>query len=172
MYDILFPGIFNTWLRDPHVNVRYPGVKRVLFNKNITKIEFSDGTWTLVRLSENDTPNRETAVLYALVKRIYGTLDYKTYEVKEGAVGNKIRKLVESAVDQDKITAEKAAKAKVKKFRKDCMTKVEVKKPCSCVKNQCLCSSGYKRPDKPFSEFTTAEKRAYWRAQKRGLLRK
>jgi len=166
MYDILFPGFINTWLRDPHVNVRFPGVKRVLFNKNITKVMFSDGTWTLVRLSENDFPNRETAVLYALVKRIYGTVDYKTCEVKEGAVGAKIRKLVENAIDQDKIEAEKAAKAKHK-----AACKHDFKADYSS-KRKCCCTSGYKRPAKPFSEFTDEERREYWRAQKRGLLRK
>ena len=166
MYDILFPSLINTWLRDPHVAVTYPGVKRVLFNKDITKVAFSDGTWSLVRLSENDTPNRETAVLYALVKRIYGKISHarKNYgEAVESAVGAKIRKLVDTAVDLDK---KAAAKAKAKSSH---CTKVYVKSPCSSY-----CSSGIKyiRPDKPFSEFTTEEKRAYWRAQKRGLLSK
>lgn len=166
MYDILFPGFINSWLCDPHVNVRYPGVKRVLFNKNITKVMFSDGTWTLVRLSENDVPNRETAVLYALVKRIYGTVDYKTCEVKEGAVGAKIRKLVENAIDQDKIAVEKAAKKAAKTKPKIYDYDLKADYSCGCKRNS------YKRPAKPFSEFTQAEKRAYWRAQKRGLLRK
>lgn len=164
MYDILFPSLINTWFCDPHVAVTYPGVKRVLFNKNITKVEFSDGTWSLVRLSENDTPNRETAVLYALVKRIYGKISHarKNYgEAVESAVGAKIRKLVDTAVDLDK----KVAKAK--SSRGVCHTKVYVKSPCTC--SSC---SKYVRPNKPFSEFTTEEKRAYWRAQKRGLLSK
>lgn len=167
MYDILFPSLINTWLRDPHVAVTYPGVKRVLFNKNITKVEFSDGTWSLVRLSENDIPNRETAVLYALVKRIYGKISHarKNYgEAVESAVGAKIRKLVDTAVDLDK---KATAKAKAKSSRGISHTKVYVKSPCSC--SSC---SKYVRPNKPFAEFTTAEKRAYWRAQKRGLLSK
>lgn len=162
MYDILFPSLINSWLRDTHVSVIYPGVKRVLFNKDITKVEFSDGTWSLVRLSENDTPNRETAVLYALVKRIYGKISYsrKNYgEAVESAVGPKIRKLVDNAIDLDKKAAAKAKSSR--------STKVYVKSPCIC--SSC---SKYVRPNKPFSEFTTEEKRAYWRAQKRGLLSK
>lgn len=149
----------------PRTRVNMPAVKNIIFNKDITKVVFEDGTWALVRLSENDEPNREVAVLYALAKRIYGKISYerKNYgEAVESGIGAKLRKWVAGAFDQE--AADKAKRAAEKAKAKPEMKKPEVKKPCT----GCTCTEApYVRPDKPFSQFTAEEKRAYWREQNR-----
>lgn len=159
--DIIDMFIPRTYTSMHDINM--PGVKNIIFNNNITKVIFTDGTWSLVRLSNNDTPNRETAILYAIAKRIYGRIsrDRKNYgEAVESAIGNKLRKWVESAYDQEAAEKEKRAteKAKVKAKAKTCT--------CSCG-GACKDEKPYVRPDKPFSQFTAEEKRAYWREQNR-----
>ena len=160
--DMFVPSAY-TCMHDSMNAINMPGVKNIIFNNNITKVIFTDGTWSLVRLSNNDTPNRETAILYAIAKRIYGRIsrDRKNYgEAVESAIGNKLRKWVESAYDQEAAEKEKRAaeKAKVKAKAKTCT--------CSCV-GACKVEEPYVRPDKPFSQFTAEEKRAYWREQNR-----
>ena len=159
--DIIDMFIPRTYTSMHDINM--PGVKNIIFNNNITKVIFTDGTWSLVRLSNNDTPNRETAILYAIAKRIYGRIsrDHKNYgEAVESAIGNKLRKWVESAYDQEAAEKEKRAteKAKVKAKAKTCT--------CSCG-GACKDDKPYVRPNKPFSQFTAEEKRAYWREQNR-----
>lgn len=152
--DALFPR--------PSAKVAMPGVKNIIFNGNITKVVFTDGTWSLVRLSENDEPNREVAILYAIAKRLYGKISYdrKNYgEAVESGIGAKLRKWVAGAFDQE--AADKAKRAAEK-------AKPAVKKPkvdCNC--DGCCIPGCYVRPDKPFSQFTAEEKRAYWREQNR-----
>ena len=159
--DIIDMFIPRTYTSMHDINM--PSVKNIIFNNNITKVIFTDGTWSLVRLSNNDTPNRETAILYAIAKRIYGRIsrDRKNYgEAVESAIGNKLRKWVESAYDQEAAEKEKRAteKAKVKAKAKTCT--------CSCG-GACKDEKPYVRPNKPFSQFTAEEKRAYWREQNR-----
>ena len=162
--DMFVPSAY-TCMHDSMNDISMPGVKNIIFNNNITKVIFTDGTWSLVRLSNNDTPNRETAILYAIAKRIYGRIsrDRKNYgEAVESAIGNKLRKWVESAYDQEAAEKEKRAaekaKVKAKEKAKTCT--------CSCV-GACKVEEPYVRPDKPFSQFTAEEKRAYWREQNR-----
>ena len=160
--DMFVPRAY-TRMHDRMNDINMPGVKNIIFNNNITKVIFTDGTWSLVRLSVNDTPNRETAILYAIAKRIYGRIsrDHKNYgEAVESAIGNKLRKWVEGAYDQVAAEKEKRAteKAKVKAKAKTCT--------CSCG-GACKDEKPYVRPDKPFSQFTAEEKRAYWREQNR-----
>lgn len=147
----------------PRTRIDMPDVKNIIFNNDITKVIFTDGTWSLVRLSGNDSPNREVAILYAIAKRIYGKISYdrKNYgEAVESAIGTKLRKWVAGAYDQAAAEKEKRAaeKAKAKAKAKACS--------CSCG-GACKDEQTYVRPDKPFSQFTADEKRAYWREQNR-----
>ena len=162
--DMFVPRAY-TRMHDRMNDINMPGVKNIIFNNNITKVIFTDGTWSLVRLSNNDTPNRETAILYAIAKRIYGRIsrDHKNYgEAVESAIGNKLRKWVEGAYDQVAAEKEKRATEKAKVKAK------EKAKTCTCSCNGvCKDEKPYVRPDKPFSQFTAEEKRAYWREQNR-----
>ena len=162
--DMFVPRAY-TRMHDRMNDINMPGVKNIIFNNNITKVIFTDGTWSLVRLSDNDTPNRETAILYAIAKRIYGRIsrDRKNYgEAVESAIGNKLRKWVEGAYDQVAAEKEKRATEKAKVKAK------EKAKTCTCsCGGACKDEKPYVRPNKPFSQFTAEEKRAYWREQNR-----
>lgn len=78
---------------------------------HVTIVDFADGTRVKVVCSSHDVPDRQTAVVNAIVKRIFGTVDDKG-NVEGNGAGIKIRRLVESAFDQtnaaEKIAAQKA----------------------------------------------------------------
>ena len=148
--------------------VAMPGVKNIIFNGNITKVMFTDGTWSLVRLSENDEPDREVAILYAIAKRIYGRISYdrKNYgEAVESGIGTKLRKWVAGAHDQE--AADRAKRAAERAKAKGCTKTPVYKSITTCGCGSCSSDKPYVRPDKPFSQFTADEKRAYWREQNR-----
>lgn len=190
-----------------------------------TVVEFADGSKSIVQCSAHDTPNTETAIVNAIVKRVLGLPDLKTGIVDGAGTGTYLRKLAESAYDQQAETIKtKEAKAKAKarheaaqakahqeahdrkitKLAKEISNYVEALEKLGYVtkipdagqpnEKSCACSCGktstastkftdlpkapiksesapYVRPNKKFSEFTTAEKREYWRAQKRGFLK-
>ena len=174
MANLIFNDFIDVLFPRTSAKVTMPGVKNIIFNGNITKVMFTVGTWSLVRLSENDKPDREVAVLYAIAKRIFGRIsyDHKNYgEAVESGIGSKLRKWVAAGYDQEvadmvKRTAKKAKKAKAKLEPEHCTTGDKPSKSAgrTCT---CCCGSEYVRPDKPFSKFTAEEKRAYWREQSR-----
>ena len=93
----------------------------------------------------------------------------------------KVKKLAKRLALQREAEALLAAKkvAKTASAKPLCETKITVKPAVksasskSCPSCKTVDSSGwgtYVRPNKRFSEFTQEEKRAYWRAQKQGLL--
>lgn len=189
-------------------------ISRVTYSKNATTVFFTDGTKTTVRCSSNDTYDRQTAVAYALVKRMFGKIgryDEKTKrfyenEIDGNGLGLKLEKIAAAGFDQDiekkNLNAKKAeAKAahiarqkaehdaawqrRVKqraeeiRLERDANAYLDslskTKKPlnestCQCCKTDPIPTGSsatwqnYKRPDKPFSQFTSEEKKAYWRA--------
>ncbi len=88
--------------------VRMPSVKKVIFNNDVTLVYFDDGTRSIVKRNYSDKYNREYAIVYAIVKRAYGTVDPYT-----GIVNNDIQlstllsNLIKNGIDQEKIIAEK-----------------------------------------------------------------
>lgn len=189
-------------------------ISRVTYSGNATTVFFTDGTKTTVKCSSNDNYDRQTAVVYALVKRLFGKigrLDEKTKkfyenEVDGNGLGLKLEKIAAAGFDQDvekKLVKEKKAKAKAdhiarQKAEHDAAWKRRVAKraeeirlerdanayldslsktqkplnesTCSCCKTAPTSTGSsatwqeYVRPDKPFSQFTSEEKKAYWRA--------
>lgn len=189
-------------------------ISRVTYSGNATTVFFNDGTKTTVKCSSNDNYDRQTAVVYALVKRLFGKigrLDEKTKkfyenEVDGNGLGLKLEKIVAAGFDQDvekKLVKEKKAKAKAahiarQKAEHEAAWKRRVAKRAEELKlereaeamldslsktkkplneSTCSCSNAeptntghntswqeYVRPDKPFSQFTSEEKKAYWRA--------
>lgn len=202
-------------------------ISRVTYSGDTTVVFFTDGTKTAVKCSSNDTYDRQTAIAYALVKRLFGKLgryDAKTKkfyenEIDGNGLGTKLEKIAASGFDQDlekknlkarkakakqehiarqkkeseaawnrrvarraeQIRLEREAEALVagqsKKFVNESKEQVAmspkeffgdsmIKKP--------VCTSGlvqvdkndawkfYRRPNKPFSQFTSQEKREYW----------
>lgn len=201
-------------------------ISRVTYSGNKTIVWFIDGTKTTVTCSSKDTYDRQTAIAYALVKRIFGKVgrtDPKTgkfysNEIDGNGLGIKLEKIANAGFDQDiekKNLAAKKAQAKavhearqkaehdaawerrVKERaeqirlereasalldREDSLKKTGGKKPLNesnmtadkFFNNDSNATVSYspgsilykyKRPDKPFSQFTQAEKRDYWRYQ-------
>lgn len=91
-----------------------PQVDRITFNGDITIVWFVDGTKTIVKCSAGDTPDRQTAIAYAILKRMYGTAN-DDGTVDSTGFGSWLKKLVDSAFDQKLAEAnEKQRKAEAK----------------------------------------------------------
>lgn len=108
----------------------------------------------------------------ALKKKIAADNVKKHEDAAKKARDRKMKKMVKRLADE-KLAAEILAKGQPKENKtSECCCKsskkpIEVKKPCcSTVASK----TTYVRPNKRFSEFTAEERRAYWRAQKAGLL--
>lgn len=181
-----------------------PDIERVHFNKNKTIVFFKDGTRTVVTLSENDTYDRKTALVYAIVKRMLGKVE-DDKSVSGNGFGTKLQKIVDAGFDQVKAKEEQAEKKKAARAEHEARQEAAKKaaferkvkaraqelaieraaekllnaktdsdiigscKTCTCKKAAPLNEKSeddiYVRPAKPFSQFTQAEKQAYWRNQ-------
>ena len=207
-------------------------ISRVTYSGDTTVVFFTDGTKTTVKCSSNDTYDRQTAIVYALVKRMFGKIgryDSKTKkfydnEIDGNGLGTKLEKIAAAGFDQDeeKRTA-KARKAKAmeehaarQKRESEAAWKRKVAKRAEEIKlereaaaladslrnpkkvlNESVMSADvffgcgkqktvtekslekksavqvegdpkdawkfYRKPNKPFSQFTSEEKREYWR---------
>jgi hypothetical protein len=196
-------------------------ISRVIYSGRSTTVYFVDGTKTTVTCSANDTYDKQTAIVYALVKRIYGKVGiydknkrWRPNEIDGNGIGLKIEKIANSGFDQDlekqrikkaketakaehlarqKAESEAAWKRRVAKRAEeiklereasllaDTLTKsskkplnetttIEAKKlPEDTLRTTGLVQYDkkdawkfYRKPDKPFSKFTQAEKREYW----------
>ena len=207
-------------------------ISRVTYSGDTTIVFFTDGTKTTVKRSGADKYDRQTAIVYALVKRIFGKIgryDSKTKKFYENEIdgngfGTKLEKIATAGFDQDeeKRTA-KARKAKAQeehaarqKRESEAAWKKKVAKRAEEIKleleaaafldslrnpkkalNESTMSADkffgggeqktitekpfdkkseirvegdpkdawkyYRKPNKPFSQFTSEEKREYWR---------
>ena len=85
-------------------------ISRVVYSSGATTVFFTDGTKTTVRCSSNDTYDRQTAIAYALVKRMFGKIgryDEKTKkfyenEIDGNGLGLKLEKIAAAGFDQDR----------------------------------------------------------------------
>ena len=215
-------GYFNTIPEIPISRVTYSGDTTVVF--------FTDGTKTTVKCSSNDTYDRQTAIVYALVKRMFGKIgryDSKTKkfyenEIDGNGLGTKLEKIADAGFDQDeekwlkdrkakaqehvarqKMESEAAWKKKVEKRAKEIKLEREAAALADSlgnskkVLNESIMNASeffgggeqkivtakplekksevqvegdpkdawkyYRKPNKPFSQFTSEEKREYWR---------
>ena len=209
-------------------------ISRVTYSGDTTIVFFTDGTKTTVKRSGADKYDRQTAIVYALMKRIFGKIgryDSKTKkfyenEIDGNGLGTKLEKIAAAGFDQDeeKRTA-KARKAKAReehaarqKMEAEAAWKKRVAKRAKEIKlereaaaladslenpkkvlNESTMSADkffgavepkmpdtkplekketvqtemsvdpkdawkhYQKPNKPFSQFTSEEKREYWR---------
>ena len=104
-------------------------IDQVIFNDPATIVTFKDGTKVCVKASKNDTFSKETGLVYAIIKRLYANdVDENGYLRSKG-LGEKIAKVVENAIDQKKVAAERRAKmrakAKAKEAKRDEAKKLE-----------------------------------------------
>ena len=92
-----------------------PKVSRVTFNGDITVVHFADNTKTMVKRSDADNTDRQTAVVYAILKRMFAKGIKENGEVDSVGFCNWLNKLVKSGYDQQLAEAtEKERKAKAK----------------------------------------------------------
>ena len=164
----LFPQVRASVSSIPRYS-RIPTIRKVIAKDPKTIVLFTDGTKSIVSLSSTDTYNLETAILYAVIKRIYGKVDPKTKEAKYPNFGKILKKITTEmttyAESSYKIpTAEEFFEELPKKAASKPKSKVAAK--LDAMKTSCFKESKYVRPNKPFSEFSQEEKRAYWRFQK------
>lgn len=230
-FDNAFFGVFDQLLASAAASAAYTEngryfptineipIKRVAYSGNRTIVWFVDDSKVIVSCSGHDTYDRQTAVAYALVKRLFGTVDPKTGLVDGAGIGRKLEDIAAKGFDQDSkdaVVAAKKAKAQAKHkaaqkkqqddaferraralakqmriqkraeeilkeeeskpAKKELLTEdartitaeeffgVDTLKECGCgPKCKCNETDEYVRPNKPFSQFTQEEKRAYWR---------
>lgn len=239
LFKTLFPTIIGADFSNevPNTKEYFPTmpeipISRVTYSGDTTVVFFTDGTKTTVKCSSNDTYDRQTAIVYALIKRLFGKIgryDAKTKkfydnEIDGNGLGTKLEKIAAAGFDQDeeKRTA-KARKAKAmeehaarQKRESEAAWKRKVAKRAEEIKlereaaaladslgnskkvlNESIMSTDvffgcgeqktiaekplekksavqvegdpkdawkfYQKPNKPFSQFTSEEKREYWR---------
>ena len=100
-------------------NAFMPNVRHIVYHNPAIKVYFSDGTWVLLKATNGDVFDKERGLVYALVKRMMGTPDPVTHEVKGGGYMSAIRRMVDSATDQIKNREEKEKARAEKKARLD-----------------------------------------------------
>ena len=121
--DSLYAPVMESMSRN---NTFCPGLDRLLFSDNgrFLKIWFKDKTYVEVRCSKEDHPSKDAAIAFAIMKRLYGVPD-ENGKIVDANVGGHLRKLVESAFDQD---ANKKSDKKVEKTKKESLIKKIAKK--------------------------------------------
>ena len=235
----LFPTImgadFNTEV--PKTKEYFPTmpdipISRVTYSGDTTVVFFTDGTKTTVKRSGADKYDRQTAIVYALMKRIFGKIgryDSKTKKFYENEIdgngfGTKLEKIAAAGFDQDeekrtlkarkaKAQEEHAARQKREseaawkkrvakraeeiKLEREAAALVDSLRNSKKVLNESIMDANkffgggeqktvtekpldkkseirvegdpkdawkyYRKPNKPFSQFTSEEKREYWR---------
>ena len=104
-------------------------ISRVIYSGNTTIVYFSDKTYAIVTCSPHDNYDRQTAIAYAILKRIFGkvgkydkkTKKFNAYEIDGDGLGLKLEKIANAGYDQDaekKNLAAKKAEAKAKHIAK------------------------------------------------------
>lgn len=217
LVEALFPGLKNccsnkhslTEAADIPTFNAIP-VSRVTYSGNKTIVWFTDSTKAIVTCSPNDNYDRQTAIAYALVKRLFGKVDPKTGIVDGNGLGLKLEKIAANGFDQEaekrNLAAKKAAakdkhealqkaqhdaawekkvraRAEQIKLERDAeallareadslsktdkpktlLAEAKRTKKASAVASDWIDWRQYVRPNKPFSKFTSEEKKVYWR---------
>lgn len=100
-------------------------IESVIYNEPATIVTFKDGSKVCVKASKNDTFNKEIGLVYAIVKRLYANdFDDNGY-MKSTGLGEKINKIVKTAIDQKEIERQRRAKLKAKKAKKEADAKAK-----------------------------------------------
>lgn len=98
-------------------------VARVIYSGNATIVYFTDNTYVIVNCSKHDKYDRQTAIAYAILKRMFGkvgkfdskTKKFNAYEIDGDGLGLKLEKIANAGYDQDLEKKNLAAKKAVAK---------------------------------------------------------
>jgi predicted nucleotidyltransferase len=89
-------------------------------------VTFSDGSKVCVKACKKDTFNKETGLIYAIIKRLYANdVEKKTGYLRATGLGEKINKLLNNATDQKEVERERRRKQKAKQAKKEAEKKEE-----------------------------------------------
>ena len=114
----IYKSIVKSAKRDKYgKKIKDEGGKVVRFDQPQMTVRFADGTWTSVKLNENDTADDMTALIYAIVKRILGKVSNTGYVTGDGFM-NKLKKFIDNCITEDKLKKE-AEDKKVAKEAED-----------------------------------------------------
>ena len=95
-------------------------VKQVIFNDPATIVTFSDGSKVCVKACSKDKFNKETGLIYAILKRLYANdVEEKTGYLRSSGLGEKINKILNMAIDQKEQERERRRKHKEKQAKKE-----------------------------------------------------
>lgn len=84
-------------LKSLFINSTYcPKIKKIIFNNPTTIVFFEDESKSIVKASNEDSFNKTTGVIYAIIKRIYGSIDLYDNEVKGNGYMNHLEKIIET----------------------------------------------------------------------------
>ena len=87
----------------------FPGIQRITYSGKKTIVWFTDGTKVDVDCSDNDKYDRQTAIAYAICKRLFGKVTVNG-TIDAAGFGSLMKKFVDSGFDQDKAKAESETK--------------------------------------------------------------
>lgn len=100
-------------------------ISRVTYNGDKTIVFFVDGSKCIVKCSSEDKYDRQTAITYALVKRLFGKVDPNTGIVDGNGIGLKLKKIADAGFDQEKEAQELKAKKAAAKAEHEARQKAE-----------------------------------------------
>ena len=89
----------------------FPKVSRVVFNDPVTKVWFDDGTTSLVRCSKGDSFSKDAGLAFAILKRLFGTIDDRNQAQSDGYMCE-LSRIIRGAYDQKKASEKKASEKK------------------------------------------------------------
>ncbi len=93
-------------------------VQNVIFNDPATIVTFSDGSKVCVKACSKDTFNKETGLIYAIIKRLYADdVEKNTGYLRSTGLGEKISKILAKATDQKEVARVRKAKKDAKKAK-------------------------------------------------------
>lgn len=93
-----------------------PQIKRVTFNGDVTVVYFVDNTKILVKRSAADKVDRQTAIVYAIVKRMFWNGKYdKNGNLDTAGFCNWLNKIVKNGYDQKEAEATESERNKARK---------------------------------------------------------
>lgn len=103
-----------------------PQVKRVTFNGDVTVVHFVDNTKIVVRRSSTDKADRQTAVVYAIVKRMFWNGKYdKNGNLETVGFCNWLNKIVKNGYDQKEAEATEKERERIRKAEHAARQKAE-----------------------------------------------
>ena len=103
-----------------------PQVKRVTFNGDVTVVYFVDNTKIVVRRSSADNADRQTAVVYAIVKRMFWNGKYdKKGNIETVGFCNWLNKIVKNGYDQKEAEATEKERERIRKAEHAARQKAE-----------------------------------------------